>query len=654
MTLSFAYACIVAGAILVSFIGLGWLATAAIFRLPHLDWSLNGGIGMASAALVGGVLNAVAATSRVTVSVLFTLGLAAFALHLALLVKRKRFATNPIHSGNLWRLPYGALLLCAILIGTKLLTSAATFEFNSNDDFKAYLVFPQMMLDTGSAIDPFSARRLTSALGGKSFLDAIPLALLSPQNLRIIDGFVAFTLLLGAVLFTYTEHASNAEMGEQDYRFGAYLLVGVFSLLAVVDSKVQLNISAATSGTLLLFIAAQRLARMATNRDLQASAAILLGAIVAALCALKSTFVFPCVILLALYYGAVLARHPRRFLQPVLLGTSVCVFLIPWMLALWQSSHTLLYPILGKGTYSIQEDLAPLDGLAVHRLIRELPSGLALAIPPFLAMYAARIPLTLFRADGKFLAYAALAWSGPLTMVAISLATAGDSVFRYGYPVAFAISLSTIVLCLPKLVPMLRWASMPLLAQGLAITVTVVCVGIACAKFLSYGARPSGYHAQGYPRELNLQDAPLAAMDVQKSYERLQQALPPGSAVLVRLSKPFLLDFRRNTIFAADLPCISSLPPGMPCPGGAIAVARYLRAKGIMYIAYEYATEAYYPESKFWPHVDPSQFPSTVATTARYAFSFNRTLAALYRAGPKLYDDGTMALFGVVPPAGID
>src|SRR4028118_678173 len=87
-------------------------------------------------------------------------------------------------------------------------------------------------------------------------------------------------------------------------------------------------------------------------------------------------------------------------------------------------------------------------------------------------------------------------------------------------------------------------------------------------------------------------------------------SVPQKSIVLTRLDNPFLMNFKKHTIWIADYPGGASLPPGMPSFKGEEALADYLLSQSIRYVAYSYANEANFPrkslevllrlEGSFW------------------------------------------------------
>ena len=84
---------------------------------------------------------------------------------------------------------------------------------NPHDDFHAYFVFPNKMIQSGSiGPDPYSERRMTSSLGGQYFLDAFVLAALSEENLHLIDPGLGIVLSAG-LLLGYGKRRRAPEIG---------------------------------------------------------------------------------------------------------------------------------------------------------------------------------------------------------------------------------------------------------------------------------------------------------------------------------------------------------------------------------------------------------------------------------------------------------
>jgi hypothetical protein len=121
-------------------------------------------------------------------------------------------------------------------------------------------------------------------------------------------------------------------------------------------------------------------------------------------------------------------------------------------------------------------------------------------------------------------------------------------------------------------------------------------------------------------------------------YSRMQMSVPGGETILERLTKPFLLDFKRNRIFIVDYPGGASPPPGMPLFKGPEMLADYLISKSIRYVAYSYADEAGFRRKNFNSRLN-SPWP-LITTEAEHTFAFQSDLKKLGETRKRIYDDG--------------
>jgi len=114
----------------------------------------------------------------------------------------------------------------------------------------------------------------------------------------------------------------------------------------------------------------------------------------------------------------------------------------------------------------------------------------------------------------------------------------------------------------------------------------------------------------------------------------MQTPIPENALVLTRLDKPFLLDFKRNTIFIVDHP--NGMPPSIPRFKQAEPFAKYLLGRSIRYVAYSYRNEAGVPRKLFGG-------PDSVAAHGSYYtydLEFQHMLEELGQSRQRIYDDG--------------
>src|SRR5262249_11318046 len=136
---------------------------------------------------------------------------------------------------------------------------------------------------------------------------------------------------------------------------------------------------------------------------------------------------------------------------------------------------------------------------------------------------------------------------------------------------------------------------------------------------------------------VNLQDTPLATPQEMRAYRVLQDAVSPGAGILVRLDKPFLLDYTRNPLYVMDVPCGSSPPPGLPCPGSVTDIERYLADRGVRALAFAYKADGVFPYAVYKDRLDLQRYPRTIAVQAKYTFLMDARFHQLIESRPRLY-----------------
>ncbi|MBD0313116.1 MAG: hypothetical protein ICV86_09575, partial [Microcoleus sp. T3-bin5] len=114
---------------------------------------------------------------------------------------------------------------------------------------------------------------------------------------------------------------------------------------------------------------------------------------------------------------------------------------------------------------------------------------------------------------------------------------------------------------------------------------------------------------------------------------------PEGEIILTRLDKPFLMNFKKHTIWIADLPGGASLPPGMPSFKGEETLADYLVSHSIRYVAYSYANEANHSRKEFEVRLSP-EWPFWLQNQTLNTFEFQDSLQKLGESRKRIYDDG--------------
>ena len=622
--------------ILVAWIGWGRLLNRILFPKARTDWGQSAAWGLALSVVVGGILNVLSYISRTRVLVYLGAGVAIWLLDLLTRRTAEVRSTFPqlsdLRSSKVLLMVGGLVVLLALIqyagsVSVSRYDSPSSavgpIRFNQADDFQAYFVFPEKMMQLGSiSSDPFCARQIESSLGGQSFLDALVLSVLSVQNLHILDPGLGLLLINGLLWGNFKETGTSLAWSL------ALLLMFVWMAPPTV------NIASLYTGMALFLSLYRTLDWKAFSAGHFLSRTVLIALVAAAICSLKSTFIPACGILLACTFVCyVIAQRFKRIALAELASTAALIgaFTFPWMISMYRSSGTLLYPLLGKGYHQPFHWLTISTGLQL--LFKHLTDPLWVALATLGVFY---LMSRKWEISGRE-AVLSLLIGAAVGHVVITLATGEPNNSRYSFPFVFAAVLVLItgaVSWLPAAGN--KWeASGPMVALG----VTLFLVGstwfpsrILYAECL-----------QGVRR--GIQRAPLVPSPEIAAYQHLQQSVPRGEAILARLEKPFLLDFKRNPVFLVDY-AVASPPPGMPLREGGEALARYLTSQSTRYVAYSYTGEA--ARRAVVGHDLYSPF--TLNQIER-TFDFEDDLEQLSKTRRHVYDDGRSFVLDLSQPS---
>jgi len=558
----------------------GWGGAVAMLAGPKekLDAGLRGALGLALTVAVGGLFNLLSWISRPAVLLWVAGGVVVFVVDL--LGKRTRLSgpavaaprrAGPLASAALVIVAVLSAVLYAGSVDGKIFTGSEYRDFDPHDDEQSYFVFTRKMLELGGlGADPFDVRRLI-VLGGQSLLQAGVAVLFPPRTTHLLDAGAGLLLSLAVVW-------GAARKGGLSRAAASLPLLLVLLLPAPAARG---NTTALFTGVALLagafrlveeepFAGAPRLRR-----------AIPLGLVVAALVAVKTTFLPAVVLFLAFdaFLAGAAGRDAARLKDAVAAGLLGMLFLLPWMVSVRLSSGTFLFPLLGRG----------FQGAIPWTRIPGIPRE---ALGPVAGRAALLAKSLLVFAPAAVLALLAWIIRRRTAPVALGLATlvlpavlrfAGDpyldrSLWRYSFP-AFAAALPLLLAaCLPSPGETRRT---PLrLAAAVALLVAVIVV-----------ARETPLTLGGYRQALRnvataVSGRPLVDGELAARSGSLLADVPRGARVLTRMPHPAYLDPAAHRLLLFPIPGFSSPPPGMPYFRGAEPVARYLLEQGVRYVAY--------------------------------------------------------------------
>ena len=613
-------------AILLGFVGWGWLVTR--HRKAPVTIGVMAALGVSVVLVAGGVFNALSIISPASTRTLLVIGwmLASLALLRWLLCARPNGATQ-----RRWltsRAGLGLVLIPGALIAFSLIQYCWVHGdlFNSHDDFQAYFVFPSKMLSLGSlGSDPFSERRLVSSLGGKYFLDSMVLADLGYPGLHVMDRCVGFLIFILITL----ELTSYFGLGER-------AAIVTLTIVAAWPTH-TVNITAQFLGAALFMALFLKFRAHFDGREpdlaLRNDAALLLSGLVL----LKNTFI-PAAAIVGLILS--LEAWPRFLVfakQVGLLSITILILIAPWVLSAHQAAGSGFFPLIAQGyhtsTYSEWVRVNPSAYLqSLAQALRTWSHPLFFLLGMISIHYIAR-----WRARRGM---AVLALGICACVVVFYVASAGSEHYRFVFPFVF---------------PFIVYAGLDMFRGGRIDAfhfwrsrwgsgVLVLVVTFATGHFIF---RRAYWEVRRVAKTVTGWEKWAAdEQTVRGRYSALQGTVPVGATILERLDKPYLLDFRRNTIYVNDYPGGSSPPPGMPLFGGPGVLADYLAARGVDFIMYSHRSEAGYSKAKFGGRLTPG-VNAFVYTQALHTFAFQDRVMEMRNTNDVISDDGDTFLIRV-------
>ncbi|MGH2414790.1 MAG: hypothetical protein ACRDEA_14095, partial [Microcystaceae cyanobacterium] len=442
------------------------------------------------------------------------------------------------------------------------------------------------------------------SLGGQSFLHTLILCVLAEENLHLIDPGITSIIVLGLILgFLRKKNFSP--------RMAAIIILPFLLVIPPVTNTTSFIVSSA------LILGLFRTLHWKELKEYSLlSKAFIIALITSAAIASKATLIPVTILLLGLSYFFYIIYSEnkqiaiREFIVSVILTIAL---LFPWMLSMYQSSGTLLFPILGKGYHgSVYYDHYAESYGEIKWLILPIFSVLHIALFLLCVVYIQLQPWRELKFEKRG-ATLSLIVSMILGTIITIVVTNGYHE-RYTFPFVYVAIVVLIITLLAQLGIRDNDRSKP--PNFTAVLVVVLVISMLIGSGNGWNGVRASYvqYVKNIQGSLNNQFSVATRQEVLQ-YAKMQQSIPPDEILLTRLSKPFLLNFSRNPIFIVDLPGYASPPPGMPLFKGSKALSDYLTAQSIRYIAYDYAREpgakrAYWEKklgAEIYPWVKPKR-----------------------------------------------
>jgi len=607
---------------LVALLGMGRFVLTCIDKNGKWGPGLWGVIGLSSLVVLGGLLN----LFKLTSGGLCIAILAAGAFYW--LLRNKGFLLKFQNKQSLF---FYILIIAIIIIK---MVSAILLPMNFHDDFHAYLVLPSKILSMGGmGADPFMQRRIEGSLGASSFLQATILALADPFSLNILEHGVSLILLLLMLIEGCTRRP---------------LLLGGILLISFLTPYT--NISSVLSGSVLFYALFYLMGELDETKFGSRLRIILFALIGSTLVALKSNFIPTVALSLLAYYGYKIVKKKYTWQEFVGVAGLSLLLLLPWMMDMYRSCGTFLYPLLGKGYHgsvygtvltpsyglSLKDSILKALGIVKSRYF-DINLILFLFYYGMVRFYKERINPTVLCIYAACLLSAVVlyGWIIPGTDRYIFSGLFASSIFLIQQSLHVLKNKPCLTTVQVKMVYALAGLMIVLLFKPVMENLSTT-VRIFQQPYQNDALSPKSDQSAETSFSRTVYLTPNTALAFQEKIHAMQEAIPRHVNILAYLSYPFLMDFKRNTVFVMDIPGSSSLPPGLPLDSDE-KFSQYLRSKNIRYIAYSYSDQENFPLHAFQGRI--SSTDPWIRSTAINTFKFQNLLNRLANSNRIIYQD---------------
>ena len=566
--------------VIVSWMGWGSLLQQAL-KIPDKrspDWGLRAGWGAAVAIAIGGVLNLCHLSTQPFVVAVVLIGVIAEASAAITRFRqwwpryRRVRATRktPEHLRRTKQRLVAAIIFvgpCVVALAFLYVGSVhQPYGLSTYDDFLAYLVFPLRMLQTGTLIEPFSQRRLAT-FGGHAFLNAMVFSGSSQDMAWTLEMGICPIVIAGLIYGFLRPRTTRG-----------FYFAGLLILISFVTAVPRVNTQSLATGvmmflTLFRTLALEKAVPLQRNRIEWATFIV-----VAAVSTLRVNDLIAGfgALILSRAFAATGHSMPGRLKRAGFDSCKACLFLLPWSVLLFASSRTFLWPLMHGNERGFRLLLRTDSSLAA--LLRWI--GTFFLWDPIPILIAPLVLPILFASvrRGKNSRTALCTAIAGLAATIITLAGNSPAVnftkdiYRFTFPILFSASLAMLMATMTAREVIHRKAAN-------------LVAAIALVAYAIYLGNPR------YQWEMNLAGMRAPAPSValfssdQADYRDLQESIPEGASVLAILNCPNLLNYRRNTIFNADMLLPEGPYPGPPFFEGPDALKRYLKSLHIDYVA---------------------------------------------------------------------
>lgn len=459
------------------------------------------------------------------------------------------------------------LFIPAVFTGLAFVTSIYwPFQYDPNDDWTAYLTFPERILQTGTLIEPFSQRRILG-LCGQSILLAQIMVVAPPESAHLLDRGFGVVLLFG-LLVEATRHTNPRWQ----------LLRALVILAAVTASVPRINTASSQLGIALILAFVLVVSKLQEEKVWLWWQSLVPALILAGVSSLRPTFAMAGGGILIFYIlWRTVSGPPKvwaeRLMPLIKTGVLTLALLIPLMIVSWESSRTPMFPFFTG--HAIKKYCYFNSG---EGFLTDARIALEYMATPEIGVMLAGLVLAFFL-SGETRRLAVCVAFTALLMVFLSTAkTSGTArswvmdLYRYSFPLA-AFGLYWVLAKFVEMKPAGKWFRHPALA-GVALLVFWSTQLVPAAKEVQVQWQVLGKLNEGFKFQV---------AQLEPFYKQLQVQVPRGEKIFAVVDAPYLLDYNRNTIHNVDMIGFATVPPGMPFGKGPEALRKYLLDLGYKY-----------------------------------------------------------------------
>lgn len=638
--------------LLFSFVGYGSFLKRVLFGEYEIGWADEAAWGMAFLLFLGGVLNLFYAVSYVIILVVVLTGLLSLYLNkirnrllpkVAILNIKGRLSFS--YKYILKFIAYSTLIILAGIRYLNYVNNISISRGGEDDDISLYYPLVKQMIDLGGLnADPFDGLRLGCGFGGQSFLEILLMPVSDFNNLYLMDGGVALIICLGLL-----------------YRICTMKQLAIHWTWAVLVLFLFLpfpfffeNISSLLTGAIFFLAIYSCLSNSTQLNDAKPiQNAFIIGLMSAGAFALKTSLIPPLFFILAFSYTYyVITTGFKRFaiLEALLIPVFIFLFLAPWMLSLYHTSGTMLYPVFGYGfDEASYGKYVPDEHLNISLLDKfNLVYRVYLKTGNFLLLFgigAAVLSIVKITGRGITQAYILGSYIGCCALL-LKYDPAVYAYARYVYvPIAVALFIAIIevtkkIECYPLIKIGSQDHPTSLTLKIVAANVVITAIFFMVYMWLCDAVPMYSYMVKRIPALMQNPIPLIPNLEIRR-HELAQNSVPIGEAIISRDKWTMLYNYKKNKIYHLSSPGTSSLPDGLPYFEGSEAVAAYFLKNGIKYVAYAYKSQAGYPvEQNLGRHYPKRPYFHRISDRATVAL--DHVLGELGAARNHIYDDGEL------------